>query len=153
MKPSNNQNLIHTYLVCTSLIILVYTNILYIFIYLHLRLSKLDVALALQLVEGHSCRWTETSDRVTRTRLDPTLPVKTRGISARGWSVQVDRGSPSRDLNQEFTMVVLTYDSVDPHGQLSPENDRVLPAATERTDNTDRLVYALKCRLLRRVMY
>lgn len=132
-----------------QILILVYTSILYIsyIICLHLRLSKLDIASALQLVEGRRCRWTETSDRVTRTRLDPMLPVKTGGISARGrrgWSIQVDRGSPSRDLNQEFTIVVLTYDSVDPHGQLGPENDRVLPAATERTNNTGRLVFLLK---------
>lgn len=41
-------------------------------------------------------------------------------------------------------MMVLTYDSVDPHGQLGPENDRVLPAATERTNNTERLISSLK---------
>lgn len=42
-------------------------------------------------------------------------------------------------------MVVLTYDGVNPHGQLGPENDRVLPAVTERINNADRLVRASKC--------
>jgi len=51
------------------------------------------------------------------------------------WELVARFKSEIYDEREREKEMILTYDGVNPHGQLSPENNRVLPAATKRINN------------------